>query len=168
MYIDPATIPVLVKSLDFLFDESKKILQERRERRQAQRQNRIGSDNKDAHIPPLTFDSDEALPRITIQEHVPITKDELLRQKISSAVWQSRETEVSHLLSMLTIYKRSYYLAKEKYAKWGGALVPPIIIHELDEAENGISTTTKELQTILSSIYGKEINILKIDNNIQE
>src|SRR6266849_4491221 len=40
------------------------------------------------------------------------------------------------------------YLAKEEHAKWGSALVPPIIIHNLLEAEDGVAKTTHELQSI--------------------
>jgi hypothetical protein len=34
--IDPLQLPILMKAIDFVFDEGRKILQERRERRQAE------------------------------------------------------------------------------------------------------------------------------------
>jgi hypothetical protein len=50
-------------------------------------------------------------------------------------------------------------LAKEQYAKWGSALVPPIIVSNMNEAENSMLETIKQLETVLSKVYKKEIHL---------
>ncbi len=54
-------------------------------------------------------------------------------------------------------------LAKEQYAIFGSAMVPQIIIHNLTEAENMIATTTKELQTVLSKVYGRKVAAIEVE-----
>jgi hypothetical protein len=58
---------------------------------------------------------------------------------------------------LLETYTRNYQLAREQYAKWGSALVPPIIVHNMDEAENSVLDTLKQLEAVLSKVYRKEI-----------
>jgi len=58
---------------------------------------------------------------------------------------------------LLETYSRNYYLAKEQYAKWGSALVPPIIVSNMNEAENSMLETIKRLEIILSKVYKKDI-----------
>jgi hypothetical protein len=66
-------------------------------------------------------------------------------------------------LALLEIYTKNYHLAEEQYAKWGSTLVPPIIIHNLTEAENEIAATTKELQATLSRVYGKNVAASEVE-----
>jgi hypothetical protein len=162
--IEPLAIPILMKAVDFLFGEAQKILQERRERRKNQHQ---ASPNESKPVPiannqPIA----NSVPKqdIVRKKGVINSKESALMQTVSSSIWHSQEVEVSHLLSLLEIYKRNYYLAQEKYAKWGSALVPQVIIFELEDAENGIATTVKELKAALSIIYGKDIVIPEIDD----
>jgi hypothetical protein len=63
------------------------------------------------------------------------------------------------LLSLLEIYSRNYYLAKEQYAKWGGALAPPIILNNLREAKDAVGNTIKELESTLTNLYGKKVEV---------
>lgn len=132
---DPIAVPVLMKALDFLFGEAAKILQERRERRRS----------KDASVM-------QSIPQGAI-----VSKEEALAVSIDDTRWSNVEKEVEHLLSLLEIYKANYYLAKEQYAKFGGAMVPPIIMHNLQEAEDGISETVSKLERLLEEIYGRRI-----------
>src|SRR5512142_713809 len=125
--IDPIQLPILMKAIDFVFEEGHKILEERRERRKAQ-------DN------PPKAELQEPAKEVTtleIQEKEP-TKQELLASKIDEIRWQNHEMEVQHLVRLLETYSRNYQLAKEQYAKWGSALVPPIIVSNLSEAENSV------------------------------
>ena len=141
--IDPITAPILLKTLDWLFGEGSKILQERRERHKA-------SQDAGAEIPPPH--TSPPVPTDSI-----VTKEGALGSPVDGSVWLDSEPKVRHLLSLLEINAKNYYLAKEQYAKWGSALVPPIIAHNLAEAENGIATTTKELQMVLSHVYGRRV-----------
>ena len=78
---------------------------------------------------------------------------------VNENIWFESKSKVENLLSLLEIHSKNYYLAKEQYAKWGSALVPPIIKHNMEEAENEIESTISELKTILSNVYGKTISI---------
>ena len=144
--IDPVQLPILLKAIDFVFDEGRKMLEERRERRKA----------NDAS---LEIEKQEPAKEIVLPE--PETskeiKQDLLASKIDELLWQNHEEEVQHLVRLLETYSRNYHLAKEQYAKWGSALVPPIIMHNMTDAENSMIATINQLEIILSKVYKKDI-----------
>ena len=145
--IDPIQVPILLKAIDFVFDEGRKILEERRERRKL----------NEASAPSEV----EELPKDIIPvpiEQIKEVKRNLLASKIDDLSWLNHEEEVQHLVRLLEIHSRNYHLAKEQYSKWGSALVPPIIVHNMTEAENSILETIGRLQTVLSKVYKKDIN----------
>lgn len=144
--IDPAQLPILLKALDFVFDEGRKILEERRERR---KQN--GSPKSDAQEP-----SAEA--PLAELEKAKEVKQDLLTSKIDEILWKNHELEIQHLVRLLETYSRNYQIAKEQYAKWGSALVPPIIVSNMNEAENSMLETIQRLETILSKVYKKDVS----------
>lgn len=157
--IEAAGVSILMKAVDFLFEEGRKILQERKERRQSQRQ--------EAKIESLT-----PMPAIEVQPHkgtdqmpsdVIQTRENILRQRVSQAAWSAHEAEIRHLLSLIEIHSRNYRLAREQYAKWGSSLVPPIIVNNLEEAENAIADTMSKLQATLNAVYGKTIIIPELE-----
>lgn len=148
--IDPVQIPILLKAVDFVFEEGRKILEERRERR---KQNESSS-KSEAPEP-----ENEITPAV-VQQQAEIKQD-LLTSKIEDGLWQNHEAEVQHLVRLLETYSRNYHIAKEQYAKWGSALVPPIIVHNLTEAENSMIETIKQLEVVLSKIYKKDIQPIK-------
>jgi len=146
--IDPIQVPILLKAIDFIFDEGRKILEERRERRRM---------NDDSTTDQLPAPQTEIIP-IQI-ERAKEVKQDLLASKIDNLLWVDHEEEVQHLVRLLEIHSRNYHLAKEQYAKWGSALVPPIIMHYLTEAENSMIETIQRLETVLSKVYKKDINL---------
>ncbi len=146
--IDPVQIPILLKAIDFVFDEGRKILEERRERRKM-----IDTSPK----------SGVQVPQQEIAQLPPIgqikeVKQDLLTSKIDDLLWKNHEEEVQHLVRLLETYSRNYHLAKEQYAKWGDALVPPIVVHNMTDAENSMMETIGRLETVLSKVYKKEIS----------
>ena len=145
--IDVAQLPILLKAIDFIFDEGRKILEERRERRKAEA---AAPDDKSAEPTQEPAPAEE-------QEQAEV-KQELISSKIDEIVWKDHEAEVKHLVKLLETYSHNYHLAKEQYAKWGSALVPPIILHNMTEAENSMLETIKKLESVLSKVYKKEIN----------
>ena len=147
--IDPTQLPILLKAIDFVFEEGRKILEERRERRKLNA-NPSKSENQEPakEIPP---------PELEIVKANEI-KEELLASKIDEILWQNHELEVQHLVRLLEKYSRNYYLAREQYATWGSALVPPIIVHNMAESENSMLETIKRLEDILSKVYKKDIH----------
>jgi hypothetical protein len=144
--IDPTQLPILMKAIDFVFDEGRKILEERRERRRMQ-----DNPQKETIQEPA---EEMAAPEAQQKNE---TKQELLASKIDEILWQNHEAEVQHFVRLLETYSRNYHLAKEQYAKWGRALVPPIVVSNLNEAENSMLETTKQLEIILSKVYKKDI-----------
>src|SRR5689334_16368572 len=149
--IDPTQLPILLKAIDFIFDEGHKILDERRERRK-------NSDlaQTDENQEPAKETSPKETPPADIQQSNEL-KHDLLASKIDEILWQNHELEVKHLVKLLETYSRNYHLASEQYAKWGSALVPPIIVHNMTEAENSMIETLKQLETVLSKVYKKDI-----------
>ena len=146
--IDPIQIPILLKAIDFVFEEGHKILAERRERKK---------------LETIAQDSDKpepvnGMPPPAIQEKVEIKQD-LITTKIDEILWKNHEMEVQHLVRLLETYSRNYHLASEQYAKWGSALVPPIVVHNMNEAGNSVEETLKKLEAVLSKVYKKDINL---------
>ena len=148
--IDPTQLPILLKAIDFVFDEGRKILEERRERRKL-------NDNS------INGEIQESAKAIMIPELEKGNeiKQDLLASKIDEILWQNHEMEVQHLVRLLETYSRNYHLAKEQYAKWGSALVPPIIVSNMNEAENSMLETIQQLEMVLSKVYKKEVNPIK-------
>lgn len=139
-------IPILLKAIDFVFDEGRKILEERRERRKQGAPARESETSE----PAVEVTPEEA------QESDEIKQD-LLKSKVDEILWKNHEVEVQHLVRLLETYSRNYHLASEQYAKWGSALVPPIIVHNMNEAENSMVETIKKLEDVLSKVYEKDI-----------
>jgi hypothetical protein len=145
--IDPTQLPILLKAIDFVLEEGHKILAERRERRKI-------SDNS-----PTSEDQEPAKEIVPAQpEKENEIKQDLLASKVDESLWQDHELEIKHLVRLLEKYSHNYYLAKEQYATWGSALVPPIIVHNMTESENSMLETIKRLEDILSKVYKKDIH----------
>lgn len=145
--IDPTQLPILLKAIDFVFEEGRKILEERRERRKAQE----NPPKAEIQAPP----QEVAVPESKQKDKI---KQDLLASKIDELLWKNHEMEIQHLVRLFETYSRNYQLAKEQYAKWGSALVPPIIVSNMNEAENSILETVKQLENVLSKVYKKEIH----------
>lgn len=144
--LDPIQIPLLLKAIDFVFDEGRKILEERRERRKMSTPAPSG-ETPQAVVQPTPAE---------LQKNDEI-KQALLTSKIDEIRWRNHELEVQHLVRLLETHSRNYHLASEQYAKWGSALVPPIIVHNMTEAENAMVETLKKLEDVLSKVYEKDI-----------
>ena len=148
--IDPTQLPILLKAIDFVFDEGRKILEERRERR---KMNDNSEDSKNQEP-----EKEITPPEPEKQKEI---KQDLLGSKIDEILWQNHELEIQHLVRLLETYSRNYQLAREQYAKWGSALVPPIIVNNMRDAENSMIETIKQLEITLSKVYQKDVNPIK-------
>ena len=144
--IDPTQLPILMKAIEFVFDEGRRILEERRERRK-----------RLEHLP--SAEAAETPQEVAVREpekEIEIKQD-LLASRVDEILWKNHEQEVQHLVRLLETYSRNYYLAREQYAKWGDALVPPIIVNNLADSENSMIDTIKRLEIVLSKVYKKDI-----------
>ena len=148
--IDPVQLPLLLKAIDFVFEEGHKILEERRERRKMN-----DAPSKDEESEPA---KELALPEPEDEKEI---RQDLLTSQIDELLWQNHQLEIQHLVKLLETYSHNYYLAREQYAKWGDALVPPIIVHNMQDSENSMLETIKRLEIVLSKVYKKDINIIE-------
>lgn len=147
--IDPVQLPLLLKAIDFVFDEGRKILEERRERRKMNEAPPQSAEPGPAPQP--------ALPEPEVSEGI---KQDLLTSKIDGLLWQTHQAEIQHLVKLMETYTHNYHLAREQYAKWGDALVPPIVVHNMQDAENAMVETLKKLEAVLAKVYEKDINLV--------
>ncbi|HJX81855.1 MAG TPA: hypothetical protein VJ248_07480 [Candidatus Udaeobacter sp.] len=161
--LDPNQLPILLKAIDFVFDEGRKILDERRERR---KMNETGQ-SSDVQVPVEPIVEPDPVKEIPTPTRAPEpekpqeTKQDLLSSRIDEILWQSHELDVKHLVKLLETYSGNYRLAKEQYAKWGSELVPSIVVHRMTDAENSMLDTITQLEVILSKVYKKDINPVK-------
>ena len=155
--LDPNQLPILLKAIDFVFDEGRKILDERRERRKMN-ETAQNSEHQEPVEPVKEISASAPEPAPEKQEE---TKQGLLSSRIDEILWQSHEMDVKHLVKLLETYSGNYRLAKEQYAKWGSELVPSIVVHRMTDAENSMIDTIKQLEVILSKVYEKDINPVK-------
>jgi hypothetical protein len=153
LMLDPTMIPVLVQVLDFLFDETSAILKERRQRRKKQGKAEEKKTSIQAAPVQMAPESGEAI----------LSKEAALSQMVRTNAWQNTEKQVEGLLEQLKIYQDRYRLYQKQYAIHGEAAVPFSVMYNLEEAEAGIETTSKELQAVLSKVYGKKVSIEGLD-----
>lgn len=143
--IELAQVNILTKAVEFLFDQVALILDERRKRRQSQQ-----TQMDETAVAEVASRPGEMLTRIAQ------TKAIALSTPIREAVWNAREAEVKHLVSLIEIQTRNYWLLKEQYARWGSALVPQIISGSLVEAEDSVIETAAQLDAILAGLIQQE------------
>lgn len=153
--IETVQIPILLKAIDFLFEEGRKILEERRERRRNSAEAGQSKEKDRGSDPALPASGADSAAPLSVPR--PNVKQELLKSKIDELLWRNHEEEVGHLVRLLETHSKNYHLAREQYAKWGSALVPPIIVHNMTEAEGSMIETLQRLEFILSKIYVKDI-----------
>ncbi len=144
--IDPTQLPILLKAIDFVFDEGRKILEERRERRRAV------DAPQDTQEPAKEITPPEA-------EEVQDIKRDLLASKIEEKMWQDHQKEIEHLVRLLEKHTNNYYTLKEQHAEWGSSLAPPYNLRQMKEKENSIIETRRQLEIVLSKVYQKDIHL---------
>jgi len=144
--LETVSIPIMVKAINFLFEECSKILKERRERRLKETPQPV--------TPPATS------PEPPEDQQAIQTREVALETKIPQTTWLDAESRVEHLTNLLEIHLRNYQQVSKQYAMWGEALVPPIIANNLFNEEKEIAKITSELQTLLSKVYEKKLEAI--------
>lgn len=157
--IEAIAVPILVKAIEFLFDESKKILEERKIRRQAELEtstsNNLGQQKMGQ--------SSESIAATDLPTKLIDTKQNTLNTKIDETRLKSVEKDLAHLLGLCEIFKSNLYNAKEKYARFGRDYAPPHLLYEIKENEEGLLDSTRKINKLLSQIYEKEIIVPNLD-----
>lgn len=150
--IEAIAIPILTKAIDFLFDESKKILEERRKRREkfdVREKSNDGIQTKNGSTMPLPHEQ-------TISN-----RSDALSFLIEESAWKEKESEINNLLELLEIQRKNYNLHAKQYAYYGEADVPQRIIHSIDNDEKEIMKTSKKLQDALSNVYKAKVSAVE-------
>jgi hypothetical protein len=150
--LEAAAVPALLKAIDWIFGESSKILQERRERAKAENRKLPSAPAHD------TSGGESASASSAIR-----AREAAIDQPIEETLWRNAERHVTHLLALLEIHTANYHLAREQHAKFTSLYAPPVVIHTLTEAENQIVEVTRELQSVLSTIYRRPVTTPELD-----
>ncbi len=148
--IETIAVPILIKAVEFLFDESKKVLEERRKRRDVEigKQQTTEISDKEKKTVEAPYDNPGSMTD---------ARTDLLSSKLDLDLLKVHEKDLTHLLELCEIYKSNLYITREKYARFGRDYAPPHLLHELKEYENDFLDTVQKLRKILVKIYGKEI-----------
>ena len=149
--IESWQIPILKEAVDFLFDIGRFVLDEIKNQREQRKAKAVTPKPARANEQPTISTSDAQAAIVT-------NKDEALKSMIEESRLRQKEAEIQHLLKLAEIYNTNYRIAKEKYARWGDALVPPVVVHELEDAEEHLLETVNKLRTMTEDILGKRID----------
>jgi len=147
--LDALALPLLLKSIDFIYSEYSKLLDERRERREEARGKARGKADKEKKV---------ELAESPILRKDITSKEDALKTPVDPALWKKDEEEIRHLVSLLEIHYDNYYLLKKQYAQWTAALVPSVIASSLAYEENQIEETTQALKKLVGEVYATNVN----------
>lgn len=151
--LDAVQIPILLKAIDFVFDEGRRILEERRERRKAETSAPTAQPSQAEEKPPAEQEAAPLAP-----EQAEEIKKDLVTSKIDELLWRTHEDEVRSLVRQLEKHTQGYYTLKEQFAEFGSAYVPPHIVSQIRDREELILETRTRLEAVLSKIYKKDIS----------
>jgi len=143
--VETRTLPLLMKAVDFLFDQGAKILEARRARAaEADGDAASHQDSGEAVVPP----GDRA---------VIVSRDDAIARRIGARRWADAEGHVEHLMELIAIHTEHYYSAEKALAKWGSDMAPPILGHRLADAETKIAELHEALRLALGEVYDADV-----------
>ena len=125
-------IPLISGALSFLYDVGKELLIEIRSRREVT----------------STQDNGTSLDKV-IYDLTLVPKDVALKATVDAAAFENKTEALESLVRLSNIYTKNYTAAKEKAAMWGPGLVPPIINHEIEDAENNLTDISEKLHRLV-------------------
>ena len=161
--MEAAAVAILTKAIDFLFEQGAEILRFRRERKRSESAPATTPVTEPPAMPAPPADAEAAPGDTKGAEDVVATREELMRREIDQAMLERNEGEIQHLLTLQETHTKNYHLAREQYAKWGDALVPPIIVNNLEHEEQALTEVMNELRTKVGEVYGARIEIPYLD-----
>jgi hypothetical protein len=161
--VEAAAVAILTRAIDFLFEQGAEILRFRRERKERESTAAITPEAEPPSIPPPPTKASTAPGDAKEAEGVVATRDELMRREIDRAMLERNEGEIRHLLTLQETHTKNYRLAREQYAQWGDALVPPIIVNNLEHEEQALADVMNKLRTKVGEVYGTRIAIPGLD-----
>jgi hypothetical protein len=136
--LDPLSITLISKALDFLLDEAHNLINEKRKQKE----------------------SSKAIPEdLTKTKEY---KDALLKKGVKEQLFEDSKTQLEHLIRKAQIHQKSYHLLSEQSAQFG-LYVPPHIANSRDDEKRKLVGTLIQIKEIVENILGEEINIQGID-----
>jgi hypothetical protein len=141
--IEAAAIPLLVKAVDFLMDEGRKYLVDRKNRKIAKK----GSSPHPAEV--------------VNKENEQVSKlhDDLLQETVDEMLFETNRKDIESCMQRIEIHSETLRLLKDQKARSGPLGVDPKIHHSINATEQELEETMKELQKTVSKVYGKRIQI---------
>lgn len=158
-----AAVAILTRAIDFLFVQGAEILRFRRERKNKEAGSSSSPEPAPPAMPPPPVEDGTAPSGANDTGAVVATRDELMRHEIDQAMLARNEGEIQHLLTLQETHTKNYRLAREQYAQWGDALVPPIIVNNLEHEEQALADVMNKLRTKIGEVYGTRIEISDLD-----
>ena len=134
MQIETMAVPVLMKAVDFLFDQAKAILAERRA----------------AHEKPGVQPAPP--PEIPLLEQ---DKQSVVQRRVSEELVRRKEEAIDALLEEIAIYQRNYDRLKKRVALEGGPDFAPISVsNQLEAQQDAILEASQRLAAIVDEVAG--------------
>ena len=141
--VEPISLVLIDKALDFLIDELHDIFSARRKRTKITSKQTKQSLQKEKEN------------RMTSK----VSKKEVLSWSIDAIAYKRHEREIQSLLNQLETHCQNLNRAEEQAAKWGEALLPSIIANTIDDEEKKILDKSLRLKQLIEILYKHTINI---------
>lgn len=142
--LEPIAVAALTKAVDFLFDEAKDLMKERRENRQKLQE-------KD--------DTPEPRPDVVV-----VTKEEVKSWQPKNVYLKDIPKEVEHCLTIIHQYRRNRRIIELRASKSGGIeYASTLDQNQLIDTENNIKEWCQKLKDLVEEVYGHKITIIGLD-----
>ncbi len=132
MSIEAIGIPILMKAIDFLFNEAKNIMEERRAARQ--------SSKSQAKEPPEIPLLDQP-------------KETVVRRKVSEDLVKRKEQAIQGILTEVEIYQQNYQRLRERIALYGGVKFAPVgDVNQMEAQQDAILEASQRLAALVDEV----------------
>lgn len=144
MDLDPISLTILQKAVDFLFDQARKLMEDRRESRK-----KMG----------------EAVEDKSVQKDIKETKkDELGSLKPIPIRLQSVYHDIEHCMEQIEGYQRNRRDLERRVMKDGGFdRTQSSVRNELRDVDDEIKKYCQKLKKLVEDVYGRNITIIGLD-----
>ena len=140
--IDPISLAVLTKAIDFLFDEAGKIYHEHRMSKKQANPTR------------------ESAPETSHSEGAITLKEELTNLNLNPLALQDSAQEIEHCMTLIHQYRHNRRLVETQVAMHGGFIYTPLPLqNQLRNTELEIESWITNLKEIVEEIYGSSLVI---------
>lgn len=140
--IDPLSITIISKALDFVISEAHNLINEARKQKQPE---------------------DESPDDTQSAEEEQKYKDSFLKKEMNENFFEDQKNQLDHLLKKATIHQKNYHVLSEQCAQFSDLYVPPHIKNSRDEEKKKLVYTLFQIKDIIEKHFGEEIDIHGLD-----